>query len=154
MSTLIQEYEPTAADFFAIVPQGEWSFNVFDSLDPSLCYKLAFSGGKDSHALLITYLLWRQSRGRDLDLAVVFSDTQLENASLYGLVDAAKAVCDREGVEFIKVMPVVDQSFWVKQVGLGYPVPDHQNRWCTQNLKIAPMDKIKRVVIAGSHQGE
>lgn len=154
MSTLIQEYEPTVADFFAIVPQAEWSFNVFDSLDPSLQYQLAFSGGKDSHALLITYLLWRQSRQRDLDLAVVFSDTQLENASLYGLIDAAKEVCKRENIEFVQVTPSIDQSFWVKQVGLGYPVPDHQNRWCTEYLKIQPMKLVGRQVIAGSHQGE
>ncbi len=132
----------------------EWSFNVFDSLNPDQEYQLAFSGGKDSHVLLGVYLLWRESRGKQLNLRVVFSDTFLESPKLLELVEAVSQLCDRISIPFVKVQPEIEASFWVKLVGLGYPVPNWKNRWCTKDLKTVPMKRVPGVVIAGSHEGE
>ena len=140
--------------YLDLIPQGRWTFDVFNSLDPQGKYQIAFSGGKDSHALLASYILWTKHSGRKLDAVVTFSDTYLENPSLYGLIDGIKDVCDKESIPFVQVKPKKDDTFWVKLVGYGYPVPDHGYRWCTKHLKIQPMYSVKRVVIAGSHLGE
>lgn len=132
----------------------QWSFNVFDSLDDSLSYQLAFSGGKDSHVLLGVYLAWIMERKKRLNLIAIFSDTLLESTPLYELIQLAELVCVKNNIPFVKVQPSVEQSFWYKLVGLGYPVPDHRNRWCTQYLKIAPMKKLGAIPITGSHSGE
>jgi len=132
----------------------DWSFGVFDSLDPNQEYQLAFSGGKDSHVLLGVYLLWCESRGKRLNLKVVFSDTFLESPKLYALIDSAAQLCDRLSIPFVKVHPSIEKSFWVLLVGRGYPVPNWKNRWCTGKLKVEPMDKLKSIAIAGSHKGE
>lgn len=131
-----------------------WSFAVLDSLDPNQKYQLAFSGGKDSHALLAVYIAWCEYTGKRLDLIVIFSDTHLEAPSLYSLIDKAQAFCESKNIPFVKVFPETDKSYWVGQFGLGYPVPNHINRWCTKELKVVPMKSVEGIVLAGSHSGE
>jgi DNA sulfur modification protein DndC len=36
------------------------------------------------------------------------------------------------------VMPTLENTFWVKLIGLGYPAPNKFYRWCTDRLKIDP----------------
>lgn len=132
----------------------KWSFAVFDSLDPTLEYQLAFSGGKDSHVLLGIYLCWCKIRGKNLQLKVVFSDTFLESSRLYDLVDSAAKLCGNLSIPFLKVHPAIEKTFWVRLIGLGYPVPNYRNRWCTKDLKTKPMQRIGGIVLAGSHEGE
>ena len=132
----------------------EWSFGVFDSLNPDREYQLAFSGGKDSHVLLGMHLLWCESRGKRLNLKVVFSDTLLESPELLGLIKAVTQLCDRLGIPFVKVQPPLEKNFWVLMVGRGYVVPNHRARWCTGKLKVEPMNKLKATPITGSHKGE
>jgi len=38
--------------------------------------------------------------------------------------------------------PVLDDSFWVKLIGLGYPAPNRFYRWCTERLKINPTTRL------------
>jgi DNA sulfur modification protein DndC len=132
----------------------DWSFGVFDSLDKAQDYQLAFSGGKDSHVLLGVYLLWCESRGKRLNLKVVFSDTFLESPKLYALIEAVAQLCDRLSIPFVKVHPPIEKSFWVLLVGRGYPVPNWKNRWCTEKLKGEPMRKLNAIGITGRHTGE
>lgn len=131
----------------------EESYKVLDSLDPHKEYILAFSGGKDSHVLLALYLRWCELRGRELKAKVVFSDTGLEVQKLYKLIDAAESACKGK-IEFVITKPPLDKSYWVVQFGLGYPVPTYRNRWCTNNLKVRPMNKVPGVPITGVHKGE
>jgi DNA sulfur modification protein DndC len=35
-------------------------------------------------------------------------------------------------------MPNLENTFWVKLIGLGYPAPNKFYRWCTERLKIDP----------------
>ena len=132
----------------------EQSYRVLDSLPVEGKYILAFSGGKDSHVVLGVYLSWCQSRSAALDIKVVFSDTGLEAPKLYGLINSAEIACKSKGLEFIQTKPDISKSYWVIQFGLGYPVPTHRNRWCTNNLKVRPMQKVKGIPITGVHKGE
>lgn len=130
------------------------SLTIFDSLDRAKSYTLAFSGGKDSHVLLSLYFDWLNRGNPYLNLQVVFADTLLEVAKLYSLVDAVEMTCRQRGVTFERAKRPVDKDFWVLMFGLGYPVPDYRNRWCTKYLKVNPVGKFKGIPITGSHYGE
>lgn len=131
----------------------KWSFGVLDSLPKDDQYKIAFSGGKDSHVLLGVYLQWL-IQNPPLNLKVVFADTQLEAPKLYKLVTNAKKVCEELEVEFITVKPPLERNYWVLQFGRGYCVPRYNARWCTSKLKIRPIKRIKGKDLTGSHLGE
>jgi 3'-phosphoadenosine 5'-phosphosulfate sulfotransferase (PAPS reductase)/FAD synthetase len=126
------------------------SISYFFSLDVAKQYRLAFSGGKDSHALLGVYLLARQ-QGLQLDVDVVFSDTYLEDPILYKLIDTMFSFLAKQNVICTKVKP--KETYWFSQFVYGFPVPHHHLRWCTQKLKIEPM-KSKRIPLTGRHLGE
>jgi len=132
----------------------DWTFEVFNSLDKSLKYSIAFSGGKDSHVLLGLYFHWCQITENKLNANVVFSDTLLESTQLLKLIENINNSIEINHHNFLKVKPSLEKNFWVLLVGLGYPVPDYKNRWCTKYLKVEPMKANKGVVIAGSHKGE
>lgn len=116
---------------------------------------IAFSGGKDSTALLIVMaeLAARELAGR-VRLRVVFSDTKLE---LPPLVDSAfsvlsrfRAFCKEHDVDYVIHLSErpLDQSFWVLMLGKGYPPPNRYFRWCTDRLKIQPPREVFRQLSA------
>lgn len=40
------------------------------------------------------------------------------------------------------IYPDIQQTFWARVIGLGYPTPEPPGfRWCTERLKINPMNK-------------
>ncbi len=48
--------------------------------------------------------------------------------------------------------PLHEESFWVNIIGRGYPPPNRTFRWCTQRMKIDPVnDLVKQRV---GHWGE
>jgi len=123
---------------------------TFASLDSNKKYHLAFSGGKDSHALLICFLLWKQIYNANTDNFVIkFADTRLETDELYQLIENIENSVT--GIKFERVLP--EHSYWYYQFISGYPVPDWRMRWCTYLLKIKPMND-KSTPITGRHLGE
>src|SRR5438046_1044093 len=36
--------------------------------------------------------------------------------------------------------PIIEESFWVNIIGRGYPPPNRTFRWCTQRMKIDPVN--------------
>jgi DNA sulfur modification protein DndC len=40
-----------------------------------------------------------------------------------------------------KVMPTLNNSFWVNLIGRGYPAPTSHFRWCTDRMKIQPANR-------------
>ena len=125
----------------------------FNNLDSNGKYHLAFSGGKDSHALLIVFLLWKQLYKKDTDnFEIFFADTRLETPSLYQLITNIENTI--VGISFKRLEPRF--NYWYYQFVRGYPVPNWSNRWCTYYLKIEPQDKVKRggETITGRHLGE
>lgn len=117
---------------------------------------VGFSGGKDSTATLqlVWYALQRLSREElNRHVYVVASDTLVEapaiaeriDTSLHRMNEAARAA--KLPLTAHKVVPAVDEGFWVNLIGRGYPAPYARFRWCTERMKIKPtnrfvMDKV------------
>lgn len=132
---------------------------------------IAFSGGKDSSALL--QLVVETLSGATLDFLkpvyVISSDTLVEapnvaaylSATIERLKDFARQTAFPLEVNLVR--PPVEQTFWSKLIGQGYPSPTRWFRWCTSNMKIKPsrveIDKITRkhgsvILLLGTRSSE
>jgi 3'-phosphoadenosine 5'-phosphosulfate sulfotransferase (PAPS reductase)/FAD synthetase len=123
----------------------------FNQLDLAKNYHLAFSGGKDSHALLVVYLLWKKMFNPKIKLTIKFSDTRLESDLIYQSIKNIENQLNGKEL-FERTYPV--NNYWFYQFVIGYPVPDYRVRWCTSELKIKPMSHNKSISITGRHYGE
>ena len=133
---------------------------------------IGFSGGKDSTAvvqLVYTVLLSLSPAQRDKRIFVVSSDTLVETPLVVDLLAQTLAnlneVAAAEGVplEAHQVTPLQNQTFWVNLLGRGYPAPTKAFRWCTERMKINPvnafiLDKVAEygevIVILGARSAE
>lgn len=71
---------------------------------------------------------------------------------------------DRLNIKASVIYPEPEQTFWSRVIGLGYPTPEPPGfRWCTDRLKIMPMNKfvnerIKEsgeiIILLGVRKGE
>jgi DNA sulfur modification protein DndC len=108
---------------------------------------IGYSGGKDSTTAL--QLIWTALKTLPREalkkpIYVISSDTLVETPMIVDFVDrtldqinvAAKAA--GLPISSHKVVPEIDDSYWVNVIGRGYPVPSTQFRWCTERLKISP----------------
>jgi len=112
-------------------------------------FVVGFSGGKDSTAAL--QLVWTAlSQIKDKlvnPVYIVSSDTLVEIPKVINYVDKTleriKESALREGLPFYveKVVPDIRESFWVNVIGKGYSAPSRKFRWCTDRLKIKPINK-------------
>jgi DNA sulfur modification protein DndC len=114
---------------------------------PTRPWIIGFSGGKDSTMLLQVvwnalkkiepYLLTRR-------IYVVCNDTMVENPRIVKFINATLKKIQKAAnlnnipLEVHQTMPALDDTFWVKLIGLGYPAPNKFYRWCTERLKIDP----------------
>ena len=118
---------------------------------------VAYSGGKDSTLVLqlvVEALQALGSRARK-PIYVVSSDTRVEAPHVIEYVErvlnAVDSFARREHLAIRSeiVRPTVEQRFWTKLIGLGYPPPTRWFRWCTSNMKIKPsrakIEEISRV---------
>jgi len=111
---------------------------------------IGYSGGKDSTAVL--QLVWKALEGlpaveRQKPIFVIASDTQVEtpviveyiNNTLHRINETARTT----GMPFQaeKVVPTLNDSFWVNLIGRGYPAPTTRFRWCTDRMKIKPANR-------------
>lgn len=107
---------------------------------------VAYSGGKDSTLVLqlVYQMLIDLGDRATKPVHVVSSDTGVEPPNVAAHVEtvlkAVKADANQRGlpVEYHLVKPSVDESFWFKLIGKGYPPPTRWFRWCTTNMKIKP----------------
>lgn len=108
---------------------------------------IGFSGGKDSTMLL--QVVWKALEKIDPFLLnrkiyVVCNDTLVENPRIVKFINTTLAKIQSAALE--KSLPItvhgtspkLEDSFWVKLIGLGYPAPNKFYRWCTERLKINP----------------
>ncbi len=107
---------------------------------------IAFSGGKDSTAVLKIFsnAVLQVSRFSGI-IDVIYCDTGVENPLLDSYVKKTLFDFSTEarstGLPFnVKILtaPVQDR-FFVKVIGRGYPPPTNSFRWCTKNLRIKPV---------------
>ena len=132
-------------------------FAVFEDIiqEMSLVYQhdqrpwmIGFSGGKDSTLLvcLVMEMLQRLPCEKiNKTVYIVSSDTLVENPIVRDYMHRMSRMINDNGAELkIRadiIYPKVEDTFWTKVIGLGYPTPEAPGfRWCTERLKIHPMN--------------
>ena len=133
-------------------------FQVFEDIiqEMALVYRhdkrpwlIGYSGGKDSTLLccLAIEMLQRLApHQRHKTVYIVSSDTMVENPIVKKYMHRMSAMINAIGNELkVKadiIYPETSDTFWSKVIGLGYPTPEPPGfRWCTERLKIHPMNK-------------
>lgn len=118
---------------------------------------IGYSGGKDSTATL--ELVWLSIAGlpeeqRKKTIHIINTDTLVESPVVAKWVKKSLAEMDRHAQEqhlpFVthRLTPEINNTFWVCLLGRGYPFPRKKYRWCTDRLKIQPVNKFIKDKIA------
>ena len=118
---------------------------------------IGYSGGKDS-SLLVTLVVETVLRlpeyARTKKIYNVTSDTGVENPVVKKYMHSSSEKINifskkvRANIQADIIYPDVTQSFWSLIIGLGYPTPEPPGfRWCTERLKILPMNKYTNSLI-------
>ena len=132
-------------------------FKVFEDIiqEMSIVYQhdnrpwmIGFSGGKDSTMLccLVMEMIQRlPANKRTKTVYIVSSDTMVENPIVKNYMHKMSKMINEAGaylnVKADIIYPKIEDTFWVKVIGLGYPTPEPPGfRWCTERLKIHPMN--------------
>jgi DNA sulfur modification protein DndC len=119
--------------------------------NPTRPWIIGFSGGKDSTMLLQT--VWNALRKIEPILLtrkiyVVCNDTLVENPRIVKFINKTlkkvQKAANEQQIPLIveETIPKLDDSFWVRLIGLGYPAPNKFYRWCTERLKINPTTRL------------
>lgn len=106
-------------------------------------WKIAYSGGKDSTALvtLIAVLIDEGKIDRPESIEVLLADTRQELPPLWeSALKILQQLRDR-GIKTRIVLPELDHRFFVYILGRGVPPPSNTFRWCTPKLKKNSMEK-------------
>lgn len=112
---------------------------------------IGYSGGKDS-TLLVSLAFQAVSQippaERTKKVYIITSDTMVENPIVKNYMhDSSKKIGEASkkqklNIESHIIYPEAHQTFWSRVIGLGYPTPEPPGfRWCTERLKINPMNK-------------
>ncbi|MBV5330005.1 MAG: DNA phosphorothioation system sulfurtransferase DndC [Chlorobium sp.] len=120
---------------------------------------IGYSGGKDSTATL--QLVWMaveqlSKEQRKKKVYVITNDTLVENPIVSLWVDISLETMEKAAkvldlpIEPHKLVPALEDRFWVKQLGCGFPAPRPKFRWCTHRIKIAPTSKFIQSVVRKS----
>jgi DNA sulfur modification protein DndC len=102
---------------------------------------VAWSGGKDSTTLvtLLVSMIESKQIPKPKTLTVLISDTRMEFTPLWISAMELKSQLEARGIEVRVIRPELDKRFFVYMLGRGVPPPSNTFRWCTPNIKIAPM---------------
>lgn len=112
-------------------------------------FVIGYSGGKDSTVTL--QLVWEalsQLSPEELinEIFVISVDTMVETPYIQAYINETVNSINEYGdksvlpVSAYKLIPKIKETFWVNLIGKGYPAPSQTFRWCTQRLKINPVD--------------
>lgn len=118
---------------------------------------VGYSGGKDSTAAL--QLVWialqrLRPEERIKTVHVINTDTLVESPVVaewaQRSLDCMEQSAREQQVPFVmhKLTPKVENTFWVNLIGKGYPYPRKRFRWCTDRMKIRPVNDFIRERIA------
>jgi DNA sulfur modification protein DndC len=125
-------------------------------LGDSIPWIIGISWGKDSSTIL--QLIWTAIgklpiKHRQKKIYVMTTDTLVENPIVSVWVNKSmqklKAAARVQSMPFEPHLlhPAVKDSFWVCLMGKGYPAPRHGFRWCTERMKIKPVNQFIRDVV-------
>lgn len=120
-------------------------------------WMIGYSGGKDSTAAV--QLVWMAisalpENKRRKQIFIMNTDTLVESPIVSKWVSKSveymKKAKKEQNLPFVPVQltPDYDNTFWVNLIGRGYPFPRMKYRWCTDRLKIQPVNKFIKEKIA------
>lgn len=120
-------------------------------------WMIGYSGGKDSTAAL--QLVWMAIAGlkenqRNKLIHVMNTDTLVESPVVSRWVnrslEAMKLAAVQQKLPFrpVRLIPDYNDTFWVNLLGRGYPFPRQKYRWCTDRMKIKPVNNFIRSKLA------
>ena len=118
---------------------------------------IGYSGGKDSTATL--QLVWIALSGLPREnlkkqVHIINTDTMVESPVISKWVQTSlntmNKAAEEQELPFVthRLTPAVDNTFWVNFIGRGYPFPRKKIRWCTDRLKIQPVNTFVKEKIA------
>lgn len=115
-------------------------------------WAVAYSGGKDSTTLLtaVVHFIETGRVPRPKRMFVLYGDTRLELPPLQETAMRIMAeLGKRDWIVPRVVMAEMDKRFMVYMLGRGVPPPNNMTlRWCTGQIKVAPMEAELRRVAA------
>jgi DNA sulfur modification protein DndC len=109
---------------------------------------VGYSGGKDSTAVVkLVFQSLLRVRKRHKSVTVLYCDTGVEipmasalaRKALSGLAEEAKVFNLPISTRILS--PPIEERFFVKVIGRGYPPPTDKFRWCTDRLRINPVSR-------------
>lgn len=120
-------------------------------------WMIGYSGGKDSTAAV--QLVWLAIEKlpiyqRRKVIHIMNTDTLVESPVVSKWVDNSLTAMRRKAEENslpfrpIRLTPDFDDTFWVNLIGRGYPFPRMKYRWCTDRMKIKPVNNFIKSKIA------
>ena len=118
-------------------------------IDDERPWLVGFSGGKDSTlvaSLVFDTVLAMPEDKRTKPIVILCTDTRVEIPAVAEAVESTLARMRRASeqnnlnIEVKLLKPPPEDSFWVNIIGRGYPPPNRVFRWCTQRLKIDPVN--------------
>ena len=118
---------------------------------------VGYSGGKDSTATL--QLIWLAIQElpfekRRKKIHIINTDTLVESPVVSKWVEQSLKkmfqAANEQGLPFEthRLIPSYDNTFWTNLIGKGYPFPRLKYRWCTDRLKIRPVNDFIKTKIA------
>lgn len=127
---------------------------------------LGYSGGKDSSSLLkLTWNAMLKIKCFHKPITIIYCDTGVENPIIsryvFETIEKLRAENDKYKLPFKFEIgrPKLQDRFFVKVIGRGYPPPTNIFRWCTDRLRINPVNTIidkaeKSTILLGIRNGE
>jgi DNA sulfur modification protein DndC len=117
---------------------------------------IGYSGGKDSTAVL--QLIWNAIASLPLEkqnktIYVITTDTFVENPIVSAWVSNSlkqmKIAAQEQNIPITPHLlnPSIKETFWVCLMGRGYPAPRNGFRWCTDRMKIQPVNDFIRDIV-------
>lgn len=130
-------------------------------LSDEIPWVVGYSGGKDSTAAL--QVVWNAiselpPKKRNKSVYVISTDTLVENPIVALWVESSLEAMKKAAAEqnmpitSHRLLPEVEDRFWVNLIGRGYPAPRPKFRWCTNRLKINPSNHFINNVIRQNGQ--
>ena len=118
---------------------------------------IGYSGGKDSTATLqLVWLSIKEMKAEELKkpIHIINTDTLVESPVISKWVEHSLEIMQdsahEQNLPFIthRLTPETNNTFWVNLIGRGYPFPRKKFRWCTDRLKIQPVNNFIKNKIA------
>lgn len=120
---------------------------------------IGYSGGKDSTA--VVQLVWQAIAELPLErrtkpIYIISTDTLVENPIVAQWVgsslEAMREAATSQKMPFRpnRLLPSVENTYWVNLIGKGYPAPRHKFRWCTERMKISPSNSFINSIVRGN----